>query len=148
MSYDWLVIETRQSKATTPRDNYSFLKRKRRAASGGIRTHNVLRTRQTLHMTLRAGEVMHWHKTCTGICIYIHGFQEVVVIEEVSNNAHVLCYSCRGVNHISNTIFYKTCPSFCSAYLNKTIILSVHAYYSQFLPRGGRARRLIESRAP
>ena len=29
------VIETRQSKATTPEDNSLFLKRKRRAASGG-----------------------------------------------------------------------------------------------------------------
>ena len=40
------VIETRQSKATTPKDNSSFfLKRKRRAASSGIRTHNVLHAR-------------------------------------------------------------------------------------------------------
>ena len=30
------VNETRQSKASTPEDNSSFLKRKRRAASGGI----------------------------------------------------------------------------------------------------------------
>ena len=30
------VIETRQSKATTPKDNSFFLKRKRRAVSGGI----------------------------------------------------------------------------------------------------------------
>ena len=43
------VIETRQSKATTPEDNSLFLKRKRRAASGGTRTRNVLHTRQTLY---------------------------------------------------------------------------------------------------
>ena len=42
------VIETRQSKATMPEDNSLFLKRKRRAASGGTRTRDVLRTRQTL----------------------------------------------------------------------------------------------------
>ena len=45
------VIETRQNKATTPEDNFSsiFLKSKRRAASGGIRTRDVLRARQTLY---------------------------------------------------------------------------------------------------
>ena len=33
--------------ATTPEDNSFFSKRKRRAASGGTRTHDVLRSRQT-----------------------------------------------------------------------------------------------------
>ena len=42
------VIETRQSKATTPEDKSFFPKRKRRAASGGIWTRDVLHTRQTL----------------------------------------------------------------------------------------------------
>ena len=47
------VIETRQSKATE--DNSLFLKRKRRAASGGIRTCNVLCTRQTLYQLSHRG---------------------------------------------------------------------------------------------
>ena len=41
------VIDTRQSKATTPEDNSSFPKRKRRAASGGIQTRDVLHTKAT-----------------------------------------------------------------------------------------------------
>ena len=52
-----MVIETRQSKATTPEDNSIFPKRKRRAASGGIQTRDVLRTRQTLYQLS--------HCTCT-----------------------------------------------------------------------------------
>ena len=42
-------IETRQSTATMPEDNSLFLKRKRRASSGGTRTRDVLHTRQMLH---------------------------------------------------------------------------------------------------
>ena len=49
------VIETRQSKATTPEDNSIFLKRKRRAASGGTRTRDVLHTRQTLYQLSNQG---------------------------------------------------------------------------------------------
>ena len=49
------VIETRQSKATTPEDNSFFPKRKRRAASGRIQTHDVLRTRQTLYQLSHQG---------------------------------------------------------------------------------------------
>ena len=49
------VIETRQSKATTPEDNSLFLKRKRRAALGGTQTRNVLHTRQTLYQLSHRG---------------------------------------------------------------------------------------------
>ena len=49
------VTETRQSKATTPVDNSLFPKRKRRAASGGTRTHDVLHTRQMFYMYMRKG---------------------------------------------------------------------------------------------
>ena len=49
------VIETRQSKATTPEDNLCFLKRKRRAASGGVRTCDILRTRQMLYQLSHRG---------------------------------------------------------------------------------------------
>ena len=45
-SHERSVIETRQSKATMPEDNS---KRKRRAASGGTQTHDILHTRQTLY---------------------------------------------------------------------------------------------------
>ena len=51
------VIETRQSKATTPEDNSPFLKRKRRAASGGIRTRDILSTRQTLSQLSHQGSL-------------------------------------------------------------------------------------------
>ena len=43
------VIETSQSKATAPEANSHFLKRKRRAASGGIQTRDILCTRQKLY---------------------------------------------------------------------------------------------------
>ena len=49
------VNETRQSKATTPKDKSFFFKRKGRAASGGIRTHNILHTRQTLYQLSHRG---------------------------------------------------------------------------------------------
>ena len=49
------VIEIRQSKATTPEDNSFFLKRKRRAASCGTRTRDVLHTRQTLYQLSHRG---------------------------------------------------------------------------------------------
>ena len=49
------VIETRQSKATTPEDNSFFPKRKRRAASGGTPTRDVLHTRQTLYQLSHRG---------------------------------------------------------------------------------------------
>ena len=49
------VIETRQSKATTPEDNSLFLKRKRRAASGRTQTRNILHTRQTLYQLNHRG---------------------------------------------------------------------------------------------
>ena len=49
------VNETRQSKATMPADHSFFLKRKRRAASGGIQTRNTLRTRQTLYQLSHRG---------------------------------------------------------------------------------------------
>ena len=58
------VIETRQSKATMPEDNSPFLKRKRRAASGGIRTRDVLRTKQTLY---QLHVYMYKHVYCTSI---------------------------------------------------------------------------------
>ena len=48
-------VETRQSKATTPEDNSFFLKRKRRAASGGTQTCDVLHTRQTLYQLSHRG---------------------------------------------------------------------------------------------
>ena len=49
-------IETRQCKATTPKDNSSFFpKRKRRATSGGIQTCNILRARQTLYQLSHRG---------------------------------------------------------------------------------------------
>ena len=49
------VIETRQCKAAAPEDNSLFLKRKRRAASGGIRTCDILCTRQTLYQLSHRG---------------------------------------------------------------------------------------------
>ena len=49
------VIETRQRKATTPKDNSSF-SQERRAASGQTRIHDVLRTRQTLYQLNHAGQ--------------------------------------------------------------------------------------------
>ena len=49
------VIETRQSKATTPENNSLFLKRKRIAASGGTRTRDFLHTRQTLYQLSHRG---------------------------------------------------------------------------------------------
>ena len=52
--YERSVIETSQSKATTPEDNPLFLKRKRRAASGGTQSRDVLHTRQTLY------QLSHW----------------------------------------------------------------------------------------
>ena len=54
------VIETRQTKATTPEDNSLFLKRKRRAASGGTQTHDVLHTRQTLYQLSHQGSSCSW----------------------------------------------------------------------------------------
>ena len=38
-----------------PEDNSLFLKRKRRAASGGTRTHDVLHTRQMLYQLSHRG---------------------------------------------------------------------------------------------
>ena len=49
------VTETRQSKATTAEDNSLFIKRKRRAASGGIQTRDILCTRQTLYQLNHRG---------------------------------------------------------------------------------------------
>ena len=49
-------------KATTPEDNSFFLKRKRRAASGGTRTRDVLRARQTLYqLSYRGSSAVHVH---------------------------------------------------------------------------------------
>ena len=60
----------RQRKATKPKDNSLFLKRKRRAASGGIQTHDVLHTRQTLyqlsHQGSSAGQAKSLNATCRG----------------------------------------------------------------------------------
>ena len=72
------VIETRQSKATTSEDNSLFLKRERRAASGGTRTCDVLHTRQTLcqlsHRGSSAGQVESFTLSqycvhCTIVCL-------------------------------------------------------------------------------
>ena len=64
------VIETRQSKATTLEDNSLFLKRKRRAASGGTQTHDVLHTRQTCACALIALCNHDYHSKHTCTCIY------------------------------------------------------------------------------
>ena len=44
--YMCTVIETRQNKTTMPKDNPCFSQEKRRAASGGTRTRDILCTRQ------------------------------------------------------------------------------------------------------
>ena len=45
----------------TPEDNSFFPKRKRRAASGGTRTRNVLRSRQTLYQHVHPIQHVHVH---------------------------------------------------------------------------------------
>ena len=54
------VIETRQSKATAPKDNSYFLKRKGRAASGEIWTCNILCTRQMLYQLSLYMQTLSW----------------------------------------------------------------------------------------
>ena len=46
--HDQSVIETRQSKAATPKDSYFFCQKKR-VASGEIRTYDILHTGQMLY---------------------------------------------------------------------------------------------------
>ena len=50
------VIETRQSKTTAPEDSYLFTWKKN-AASGGIQTCDILRTRQILY------QLSYWGST-------------------------------------------------------------------------------------
>ena len=65
------VIETRQLRlSTTP---LFFPKRKRRAASGEIRTHDVLRARQTLYQLSHRGCTCTVHTMCTVPAEYLIG---------------------------------------------------------------------------
>ena len=64
------VNETRQSKATTPEDNFYFSQEKRWAVSGRTWTHNILHTRQTLYQLSHRGSYTihythHMHALCT-----------------------------------------------------------------------------------
>ena len=49
-----LINETKQSKATIPKDSF-FLRGKKGATSGGIQTRDILRTRQTLYQLSHRG---------------------------------------------------------------------------------------------
>ena len=51
------VIETRQSKATTPKDNSFFLKRKGKAASGGMHVYCLVLTFSINLMDAKSGPV-------------------------------------------------------------------------------------------